>query len=173
MSEFPLWHSRLRIWCCLCSGLGCCWGTGSIPGPGTSIRCGYSQKGRKKRQTCQDLSTEENGFHRFEISFFKPKSHLGLVAGSKENIEEKHLPIPCRLIQAKMEGLSIIIFFFWIIRATPTAYGSSQARGQLGAELPAYITATATWDPSCVFDLHHTAAHGNTGSLSQQNPCFP
>ena len=31
--EFPLWHSDLRIQRCLHSGLGCCWGMGSIPGP--------------------------------------------------------------------------------------------------------------------------------------------
>ena len=32
-----LWCSGLRIWCCHCSGLGCCCGAGSISGPGTSI----------------------------------------------------------------------------------------------------------------------------------------
>ena len=31
------------------------------------------------------------------------------------------------------------------------AYGSSQARGRIGA------TATATWAPSCVCDLHHSS----------------
>ena len=41
--EFQLWYSGLRIWPCLCS-LGCCYGTGSIPGPGTSI----SHRCRKK-----------------------------------------------------------------------------------------------------------------------------
>ena len=34
---------------------------------------------------------------------------------------------------------------------------------RLGAELelqlPAYTTATATWDLSCVFDLHHSSRH--------------
>ena len=35
--------------------------------------------------------------------------------------------------------------------ATPTEYGGSQARGQTGA------TATATSDPSCVRDLHHSS----------------
>ena len=28
---FPLWCSGLRIWYCLCSGSGSCWGAGSIP----------------------------------------------------------------------------------------------------------------------------------------------
>jgi len=31
--ESPLWHSRLRIPCCLCSGSGWYTGTSSIPGP--------------------------------------------------------------------------------------------------------------------------------------------
>ena len=36
------------------------------------------------------------------------------------------------------------------------AYGSSQARGvESELQLPAYTTATATRDPSCVCDLHH------------------
>lgn len=30
LGEFPLWYSRWRIWRCLCSGLGHCWGTDSI-----------------------------------------------------------------------------------------------------------------------------------------------
>ena len=35
-------------------------------------------------------------------------------------------------------------FFFW---TTPVAYGSSKARGPIGA--------AAMWDLSCVCDLHH------------------
>ena len=46
----PLWHMRLRIQSCHCSGSGCCHGTGLIPGLGTSICHKCSQKKRKKRQ---------------------------------------------------------------------------------------------------------------------------
>ena len=45
-------------------------------------------------------------------------------------------------------------FFF---RATCMAYGSSQARGKLELQLPAYATATAIWDPSHVCNLHHSS----------------
>ena len=38
----------------------------------------------------------------------------------------------------------ITLFFLAFFRAAPAAYGSSQARGQIGA---AAATATATWDP--------------------------
>ena len=40
--------------------------------------------------------------------------------------------------------------------ATPSAYGSSWARGQIGAAAKAYATATATPDLSCICDLHHS-----------------
>ena len=42
-------------------------------------------------------------------------------------------------------------------RATPAAYGGSQARDQIGAVPRAYTTATATWDPSRVCNLHHSS----------------
>ena len=38
--------------------------------------------------------------------------------------------------------------------ATPTAYGSSQARGQIGAAVEANTTATAIQDPSRICDLY-------------------
>ena len=31
LSEFPLWHSRFRIWRCLCSSFCRCFGAGSTP----------------------------------------------------------------------------------------------------------------------------------------------
>ena len=46
-------------------------------------------------------------------------------------------------------GFLIFILFFCLFvsfRATPAAYGRSQARGQIGVQLPAYATATATPD---------------------------
>ena len=49
--------------------------------------------------------------------------------------------------------LLLPFFFFCLFGATPTAYGSSQARGQIGAVALAYTTATATPDPSLICDL--------------------
>ena len=37
------------------------------------------------------------------------------------------------------------------------AYGNFQAKGQIELWLSAYTTATATWDPSHLFNLHHRA----------------
>ena len=46
--------------------------------------------------------------------------------------------------------LFILIFIFM---AAPAAYGSTQARGQIGAAAGAYTTATATLDLSHICDL--------------------
>ena len=40
----PLWCSRLRIQHCYCSSSSHCYGSGSIPDPGTSTCCRCSQK---------------------------------------------------------------------------------------------------------------------------------
>ena len=47
-------------------------------------------------------------------------------------------------------------FPFSSFLATLKAYGSSQARGQIGAAAVVYTTATATPDPRRVFNLHHS-----------------
>ena len=49
-------------------------------------------------------------------------------------------------------------FFFLSFRAVSKAYGSSQARGQIGAvAAPAYVIAIATQDPSRICNLHHSS----------------
>ena len=45
-----------------------------------------------------------------------------------------------------------LFFFFFLFRATPAAYGDSQARGQIAAR-----AATATPDPSYICSLHHSS----------------
>ena len=50
----------------------------------------------------------------------------------------------------------IYIYFFFFFRVAPLAYGSFQARGQIRA------AATATWDPTCICNLHHSSwQHGS------------
>ena len=44
-------------------------------------------------------------------------------------------------------------FFFFLFRATPTAYGNSQARGPIRAAAVAYATTTAIPDQSSICDL--------------------
>ena len=44
----------------------------------------------------------------------------------------------------------LILLLFSLFRATLVAYGSSQARGRIGA------TVTAMWDSSRIYDLHRS-----------------
>ena len=48
----------------------------------------------------------------------------------------------------------LTFFFFFLFRTLPKAYGSSQARGQIELQLPAYTTATAMPDLSHICSLH-------------------
>ena len=59
-------------------------------------------------------------------------------------------------------GMSLI---FWLFRATPEAYGDSQARGRIRATAAGLHCTIATPDPSRVCVLHHRA-HDNAGSLT-------
>ena len=47
-------------------------------------------------------------------------------------------------------------FFFGLFRAILTAYANSQARGGIRAVATCLAIATAMWDPSRIFDLHHS-----------------
>ena len=58
--------------------------------------------------------------------------------------------------------------FILLFRVTPVAYVSSPARGQVEAVAAGLPTATAMWDLSCVFDLHHSSwQHQITNPLSK------
>ena len=57
------------------------------------------------------------------------------------------------------QGSFFCLFVGLLFRAALMAYGNSQARGEgvgLEPQLPAYATATATRDPSHVFELFHS-----------------
>ena len=54
--------------------------------------------------------------------------------------------------QEKIERKLFFFPFSLLFMTTPTAYGSSSARGRIGAEA-AYTTVTATPDPSYICDL--------------------
>ena len=56
--------------------------------------------------------------------------------------------VPC-------QSLGYFVLFFF--RAAPAAYRGSQARGPIGAVVPAYATASATPDLSRACDLDHSS----------------
>ena len=47
----------------------------------------------------------------------------------------------------------LTVKFLFLFTVTPVAYGSFQARGQIGAAAEACTTATTTLDPSHICDL--------------------
>ena len=50
------WLSGLRIHCCHCCGLGCCYDAHSVPGLETSVCSGHSQKQKQYPQTHSGFS---------------------------------------------------------------------------------------------------------------------
>ena len=61
-----------------------------------------------------------------------------------------------------------VCFFFFLFRDVPAAYESFQPRGQNGAAAKAYTTATATWAPSHICNLHHSMwQHGILNPISE------
>ena len=66
--------------------------------------------------------------------------------------------IQCDQYPCEKRGFLLLLSFFFFLMAAPSAYVSSQARGQIRA------VATAMLDPSHVCDLHHSSQHA--GSLT-------
>ena len=63
-----------------------------------------------------------------------------------------------RIIKVRLQEVSFFLFFpFFLFRASPTAYGSFQARGRIRAIAAGLPTATAKQDSSHVCDLHHSS----------------
>ena len=48
---------------------------------------------------------------------------------------------------------SRFLLYFFLFKATPVAYGSSQARGRMELQLQVYTTAAAIKDLNCIYDL--------------------
>ena len=48
-------------------------------------------------------------------------------------------------------------FFFFFLNGHPTVNGGSQDRAQVELKPPAYATATAMWDLSCIRNPHHSS----------------
>jgi len=51
----------VKDWCCPCGGSGCCYGMGSIPGPGTSTCCGCGQRKKKEAEGMSDFRNQDCG----------------------------------------------------------------------------------------------------------------
>ena len=110
-------------------------------------------------QSTPKLSNSEIKKEFFYHSSRKIKSYGKVAAGEARSSwpQTSQSNIQCRetVIQWVQSSDTMIFFsfFFFFFRAAPTAYGSSQAKGQIRA---------------VVASLHHT--HGNTGSESHLGP---
>ena len=61
----------------------------------------------------------------------------------------------------RKEYFLLLFFFCFLGPYLPHIYGGSQARGRESKlQLLSYTTATATWHPSCVCNLHHSSRQG-------------
>ena len=66
--------------------------------------------------------------------------------------EGKHDVLLCHL-----DPYPYFFFLAFFFRAAPSAYFTSWARGQIGATVASLHHSTAMWDPSHVYDLHHSS----------------
>ena len=88
---------------------------------------------------------------------------LSLPFGFFPIINLSFLSMKCRLpLQLRLFPFSFFFFFFffffWLFRATPMAYGSSQARSQIGA------TPQPQQQGLQAASVTYTTAHGHAGS---------
>ena len=89
-------------------------------------------------------------------AFYMQKSHLTLTTVLFDGWFYLSLCSP-GLSEHTAFPLSLSLSFFCLLRAASSAHGRSQARVESELQLPAYATATAVQDPSCVCNLHHSS----------------
>ena len=90
--------------------------------------------------------------------------------------------IHCTMRELSMDILLFLnflfkkLFYFTLVyllfRATPAPYGSSQARGWMGVQLLAHITATAMPDPSHICNIYHSSQQYNPQSETRDWTCI-
>ena len=61
------------------------------------------------------------------------------------------------ILFVRRDLIDLACVFFLLFRAVLAASGGSQASSRIELQLPAYTTATAKQDLSCVCDLHHSS----------------
>ena len=67
--------------------------------------------------------------------------------------------------RSEKKSVKTFFFFFWFFRATPVTWEFPRLGVESELQLPTTATATATWDPSCICNLHNTTYQGNARSL--------
>ena len=72
----------------------------------------------------------------------------------KENKKQQHNPTS---LLHQLFCTDIVIIIIFVLGGHTLAYGGSQARGRIGVTAASLYPATATPDPSHVFDLQHSS----------------
>ena len=83
-----------------------------------------------------------------------------LASASKSGCVLSSFPWLCRNSSIGFMVCLLVGWFGWLVLLfmdAPVAHGSSQAMVESPLELPAYATATATPDPSCICNLCHSS----------------
>ena len=148
--QFPFWCSGFRIQCCCHCDIGHRSSLDLIPGQETSICHKYGpKKGGKTTYTKIKISLSHNQTLNPYKQLIKGKHDVLLVAATITGQMYIYSVVRTKILFF----LIIEANFFFLFRAVPEAYGSSKARGQIGAAAPA---------------LHHS--HRNTGSELRLQP---
>ena len=88
------------------------------------------------------------------------QNQLGVGERLSASLFEPILPFPPEPTAGRDPRVCVVAlslnFFFFPFRATPKAYGGSQARGQIRATAACYTTATM-WNLSRICDLYHSS----------------
>ena len=126
-----MWHSRLRIQCCHCSGLGRCYGKDLIPGLGISTCYRYSQKKKKYRPIPPSQTSP------LTLPWSHPPPY---IPNSSKPLICFPFSVIFSLQKYYINGLYIVYIFLslgWFfclalfLFLSFQAYGHSQARGQI------------------------------------------
>ena len=141
-----------------------CCGSDSTPSLGTSICCRCSPKKQKtKNKQTNPRPVPIRGRLQLFMNKSAQKCSNGIFWEEEELVNIKlqyppfftHLVVPDTMLQA-LHGSSF--FFFCPFRATPSAYGSSQARSQIRDTAAGLHHSHKQWQPSMshVCNLHHS-----------------
>ena len=107
------------------------------------------------------------------------KELSGVCPSDVGDVVSKRGSLTALLTTHGLVNRDFFFFFFWLFSVAPEAYGGSQDGVKWELQLLAYTTATATPDPSCFCNLHHSSPqHEILNPLSEArdwtcNPMLP
>ena len=123
----------LRIQHCHCSGLGCCCGSGSILGLGNFHIPQVWPKQEKKKKRKRKKEKKRNKIKKGNICLPVSQHWNRVAAGLRDPAHGKVRRVPHLYDFPQTPITPFFILFYCLFKATPEAYGNSQARGPVRA----------------------------------------